>query len=113
MRSPLPLVATLYLAACASTSAPPAREPALEIAQNLPARAEEGPRPSPRKEVEVLVPCKVKIPQRPAWPLDDPALAGKDIYMQGRAAIAEIELRRAYEARLEAALQVCTRTSPK
>jgi hypothetical protein len=75
------------------------------------AQADEGSPPQVGPEAPAL--CKVRIPPRPAWPLDDPALASKDLYARGRAAIAEIELRRAYEARLEAALRACARTPPR
>jgi hypothetical protein len=64
-------------------------------------------------EVKVPVRCDVQIPARPAWPLDDPALVRKDLHVKGRAAIAELEQRRAYEARLEAALRACAQQQPK
>lgn len=110
MRLLLPLVQALVVAACASTPRPPAPAPVMEEEIVL-AQTDAGS--PPRIETEAPVPCKVKIPPRPPWPLDDPALAGKDIYVRGRAAINEIELRRGYEARLEAALRACTRTPPR
>jgi hypothetical protein len=111
MRLSLSLGAVLAVAACASTPAPPARAPAPETEEIVLAQADAGP----PQGIEVKGPaaCTVRIPPRPAWPLDDPALAGKDLYVRGRAAITEIELRRAYEARLEAALRACTRTAPR
>jgi hypothetical protein len=105
------LAAALAVAACASTPTPPAGAPAPETEEIVLAQADESP--SQRAEEPAAAPCKVRIPPRPGWPLDDPALAGKDLYVRGRAAINEIELRRAYEARLEAALLACTRTPAK
>jgi hypothetical protein len=51
--------------------------------------------------------CKVEFPERPAYALDDPALKDKSVFDKATAALVEIEQRRAYEERLEAALKVC------
>jgi hypothetical protein len=53
------------------------------------------------------------MPAKPRWPLDDPALRGKDLYAKAQAALMEIELRRAYEAKLEAALRACTQAASR
>ena len=59
-----------------------------------------------RVEVPVPVPCVVPVIERPAWAMDAlPVDAG--LYETVRAALVEIEQRRAYEARLEAAVAGC------
>lgn len=59
-----------------------------------------------RIEVPVSIPCKTPEVKRPAWALD--ALpSGATLYQRVRAFAVEIEQRRAYEARLEAAVKSC------
>lgn len=70
------------------------------------------PRPS-AGEVAAPAPCEGKLPPRPRWPLDDPALSSKDVAAKAQAALKEIELRRAYEAKLEAALKACTQAAAR
>lgn len=57
-------------------------------------------------EVPVSVPCRVPPVELPAWELDrvDPAA---DLYTKGRAAMVEIQQRKGYESRLEAAAAAC------
>lgn len=59
-----------------------------------------------RVEVPVPVPCVVARIERPAWALDE-LPDGAGLYLQVRAALVEIEQRRAYEAALEAAMAAC------
>ncbi|WVR18285.1 hypothetical protein y223_00005 [Bordetella phage PY223] len=59
-----------------------------------------------RVEVPVSVPCRTPDIDRPAWALD--ALPkGADLFQRVRAMAVEIEQRRAYIARLEAAVKSC------
>jgi hypothetical protein len=57
-------------------------------------------------EVPVGVPCRAPQIDRPVWPLDV-LPADADDYEWTRAALAEIEMREAYEARLEGAAEGC------
>lgn len=69
-----------------------------------------GLRPAPR-----LIPCATAVPAEPTWPLDALPLTA-NIFEKGRAAIAEVELRIAYELQLKAALTSCNaddRTPPR
>jgi hypothetical protein len=105
MRCLWPLALAALVPACATETAPPPRAQEPDAALAL---AYEPEKAAPQL-VEVPVPlrCTARVPQRPHWPLDDPALSSKDLYTKGMAALAEIEQRRAYEARLEAALRAC------
>lgn len=59
-----------------------------------------------RVEVPVPVPCRTPEISRPVWALD--ALQkGAGLFQRVQAAFVEIEQRRAYEARLEAAVKSC------
>ena len=51
--------------------------------------------------------CRVAFPARPAYALEDPALKDETSFDKTTAALVEIEQRRAYEEKLEAALKVC------
>lgn len=57
-------------------------------------------------EIPVGVPCRVPVIERPAWALDqvDPAA---DVYTKGQAALVELEQRRAYEEKQQAAIAAC------
>jgi len=57
-------------------------------------------------EVPVGVPCRAPQIERPVWPLDVLPTDAND-YEWARAALAEIETRKAYEARLEGAVSGC------
>lgn len=57
-------------------------------------------------EVPVGVPCRTPQIDRPVWPLDV-LPADADDYEWARAALAEIEMRESYEARLEGAVAGC------
>ena len=61
-----------------------------------------------RVEVSVPVRCKVAFPVRPAYALEDPGLKNGTSFDKTTAALAEIEQRRAYEEKLEAALKACS-----
>jgi hypothetical protein len=104
MRRALALAAVLTCAGCASAP-PPAR--ALPEQEQW-AMLSEPDIPTPAPEPRASARCDVKLPKKPLWPLDDPALRGKDLYAKAQAALMEIELRQAYEAKLEAALRACT-----
>ena len=58
-------------------------------------------------DVAVPVPCKIAPVASPAWPTDS---VGPDASMfeKARAALAELILRRGYEAQLEAATKSCS-----
>lgn len=59
-----------------------------------------------RVEVPVSVPCRAPVVPQPEWIMDQvPASAG--IYQRVTAALAELEQRREYEKKLEAALAAC------
>lgn len=107
------LVLVLACAGCAT--APPPIQPAAEEEQWAMLSEPEVPLPTgqPATEARRLVGCDVKLPPKPLWPLDDPALGGKDFYAKAQAALLEIELRRAYEAKLEAALRACAQTAER
>lgn len=57
-------------------------------------------------QVPVPVPCKAPLIPEPAWPLAAVPAAASD-FAFFRAALAEVELRKGYEARLRAALAAC------
>jgi hypothetical protein len=57
-------------------------------------------------EVPVGVPCRAPQIERPVWPLDVLPTDAND-YEFARAALTEIEMRNAYEARLEGAVAGC------
>lgn len=59
-----------------------------------------------RVEVPVSVPCRTPEIPRPAWALDT-LPKGASLFQRVQAAFVEIEQRRAYEARLEAAVRAC------
>lgn len=64
-------------------------------------------------ERPVPVPCEIRWPQKPAPYVAQVQLTGRpatDLVLIWRAAEAEIEARRAYEAQLEAALLACAGT---
>lgn len=64
-------------------------------------------------EVRVAVPvaCQVPAVERPAWATEAIEAAEPRVVIRGgRALMAEVEQRRAYEARLEAALDACRKT---
>jgi hypothetical protein len=57
-------------------------------------------------KVPVEVPCKVKAPDVPKWALDGVS-PGADIFVKGRAMVAELQQRIAYEDELLAAVASC------
>jgi hypothetical protein len=57
-------------------------------------------------QIPVPVPCKVPDTPAPAWPLASVPVSASDFDFF-KAALAEIELRKGYEARLLAALGAC------
>lgn len=60
------------------------------------------------KKVDVIVkvPCKVTAPEKPVMPVSQ--LTKEDtIYKKTQTALAEIELRKGYETKLEAAVKAC------
>jgi hypothetical protein len=93
MRPLCPLIAALMASACATQKCPPPETKVEYVPQ--------------RVEVSVPVRCRVVFPARPAYALEDPALKDKTSFDKTTAALVEIEQRRAYEEKLEAALKVC------
>lgn len=59
-----------------------------------------------RVEVPISVPCRVTLPERPAWAIDALA-ADSGLYDRVRALLAERVQRQGYEAQLEAAAKAC------
>lgn len=60
-----------------------------------------------RVKIAVPVPCVVQLPTEPLWATD--ALPkGASLWEMGKAALAELEQRRAYELKLRAAAQACS-----
>ena len=87
------LIAVLLTSGCATQKCPPPETKVEYVPQ--------------RVDVSVPVRCKVAFPERPAYALEDPALKDKTSFDKTTAALVEIEQRRAYEEKLEAALKVC------
>ena len=58
--------------------------------------------------VIVQVPCNVTMPDKPVFPLTDSGKVEDNIFDKSKKALAEIEDRKAYETKLEAAAQSCT-----
>lgn len=58
--------------------------------------------------VIVEVPCNVNMPDKPVYPLTDTGDVKDDIFVKSKKALAEIEARKGYETKLEAAAQSCT-----
>lgn len=79
-------VMLLSLSGCASSSVPVARPMLVEV--------------------PVAVPCSAPVVDHPIWPLGD-LPSQSTIYDQARLALAEIELREAYETKLRAAIESC------
>lgn len=63
--------------------------------------------------VIVQVPCNVTLPEKPVYPLTDTGDVKDDIFVKSKKALSEIEERKAYETKLEAAAQSCTDKDPK
>lgn len=63
--------------------------------------------------VIVQVPCNVTMPDKPVFPLTDSGNVKDDIFLKTKKALAEIEQRKGYESKLEAAAQSCTDTGSK
>lgn len=57
-------------------------------------------------EIPVSVPCRVPSIVAPAWALGEVDIAA-DVFTKGRAALVEIEQRKAFEEQLAAALAIC------
>jgi len=93
MKPLCPLIAMLLVSACATQKCPPPETKVEFVPQ--------------RVEVPVPVRCKVAFPVRPSYALEDPTLKDKTSFDKTTAALVEIEQRRAYEEKLEAALKVC------
>ncbi len=57
-------------------------------------------------KVIVKVPCKIETVDKPTMPLDQ-VKPEADIFEKSKSAIAEIEIRKAYELKLETAVKSC------
>jgi hypothetical protein len=57
-------------------------------------------------EIPVKIPCKIPAVEKPIMPFDE-IKKEDDIYKKIKMALAEIELREAYEKKLEAAIKGC------
>jgi hypothetical protein len=93
MKTFLPVLGALLASACATQKCPPPETKVEYVPQ--------------RVEVTVPIRCRVAFPARPAYALEDPTLKDKTSFDKTTAALVEIEQRRAYEEKLEAALKVC------
>ena len=62
--------------------------------------------------VEVPVPCKIEKPEKPVFPLQEANKDEDNIYVIIQKALAEIELRKGYEVKLEAAIDQCNYSKP-
>ena len=62
------------------------------------------------KEVKVPVPvyCNIEAPEKPHFPYTDEDLTG-DEYKDTQRALAEIEIRKGYEIKLEGAITACNK----
>lgn len=58
-------------------------------------------------EVPVPTPCRIKAPEVPSWPLQSSSVDETSVYKNSQLALAEIELRKGYEIKLEAAIKEC------
>lgn len=70
------------------------------------------PKPAPEQiliphNVMVEVPCKAPTIEKPVMPLTDTGLVSDNIYIKSQKALAEIDLRKGYEVKLEAAVESC------
>lgn len=65
-----------------------------------------GPTVTQEVEVPVAVSCIRETPERPSYPFQE-ALASEDMFSKVKKALAEIELRKAYESKLEAVISAC------
>jgi hypothetical protein len=93
MKTFLPVLGALLASACATQKCPPPETKVEYVPQ--------------RVEVTVPIRCRVAFPAHPAYALEDPTLKDKTSFDKTTAALVEIEQRRAYEEKLEAALKVC------
>lgn len=60
-----------------------------------------------RHDVMVTVPCKISVPNKPVMPLTNNASRKDPVDVKTAKALAEIEVRKAYEKKLEAAARSC------
>jgi hypothetical protein len=93
MRTLYPVLAAVLASGCATQKCPPPETKVEYVPQ--------------RVEVPVPIRCKVAFPGRPAYALEDASLKDKTTFDKTTAALVEIEQRRAYEEKLEAALKAC------
>ena len=94
MKALCSLIAAVTACGCATQKCPPPETKVEYVPQ--------------RVEVSVPVRCKVAFPARPAYALEDPGLKNGTSFDKTTAALVEIEQRRAYEEKLEAALKACS-----
>jgi hypothetical protein len=58
-------------------------------------------------DVFITTPCKITLPAKPVMPLTDTGSVNDDIFVKTKKALAEIDIRKGYEAELEAAAGSC------
>jgi hypothetical protein len=58
-------------------------------------------------QVAVPVPCKIIMPSKPVMPLQELSEDESDVFVITQNALAEIELRKGYEVKLEAEAKAC------
>lgn len=59
-------------------------------------------------KIEVPVPCVTQVPEKPSYPFQS-AMEEEDEFSKVKKALAEIELRDAYETKLEVIVQGCSK----
>jgi len=57
-------------------------------------------------KVPVILPCVESLPEKPSFPLQE-AKVDEDLFTLAKKSLAEIEIRKGYEAELEASLFAC------
>ena len=63
-------------------------------------------------DVMVTVPCNTTLPLKPLMPLTDTGNVSDDIFTKTKKALAEIDIRRGYEAELESIATSCSDQKP-
>ena len=78
----------------------------LFLAVTLSGCAVQGPTVTQEVKIPVAVSCIKETPEKPSYPFQE-ALLSEDVFSKVKKALAEIELRIAYESKLEAVISAC------
>ena len=60
-----------------------------------------------KQDVLVTVPCKIQPVEKPVMPLTENGTVKDSIFVKVKKALAEIDLRKSYETKLESAVKAC------